>query len=469
MRWSKARTAFAASSVILAVGGLVLLRSSTSSGGIPLSIGQELTSALGTNGASFRGRGAHGTINLTHTKVMGGERVFAELTITADKNENAVARAPASIAVVLDVSGSMSGEKLEQAKRSVAQLVEQMHSDDEIAMVIYSDSAEVLQHTARVGEVRSSLLERVRGLRVRGGTNIPSGLREGLAEVERATPGRVRRIVLVSDGLDDSRAQADQLATRAFGEGITISSLGIGLDFNEAYMGGVASTGHGNFAFVNDSSSLAGFLRKELDEASSTTVEAATFRFALPDGVSYVRALGAEASVNDRTLEVRVGSLFAGDERRVVVELKTDIGGTARIDGTVAWNLVGGGNEKAPFSGLSLLATSDRQEMERGKDPGVVAKVTSVVVSDRQLRATEAYAKGDVTVAQGLIQQNLDELKAAADKAPPAAAKPLASQSAQYQATKEEFRTAKPSEAAGKVAAKKAFSQDLQNVGRKAF
>ncbi len=466
MRGAKMRTAFAVSSVILAMGGIVLLRAKPSLGtSTPTSI--TTTTAVGQNGASFHGNGVHGTLNLTHTRVTGGQHFFAELTMGADKTDNAIARAPASLAVVLDVSGSMSGEKLEQAKRAVITLIESMHSDDEISVTVYSDSAEVIQHETSVGSVRGSLVEKVRGLRVRGGTNIPSGLRAGLTELEGVSRGRVRRIVLASDGLDDSRTMADELAKRAFNEGITVSSLGIGVDFNESYMGGIASTGHGNFVFVNDERTLTTFLRRELDEASQTTAERATFNLRLPAGVTFVRAIGADARVLDGQLEVPMGALFAGDERRVVVELAADIGSRAAIEATASWDLVGKGSERASLSSISLLATNDREEAERSKDPIVFAGVTSVLASDRQIRATEAYAKGDVAVADGLIQQNVAELKEAMKGAPPSAAAPLQKQASSYESAAQSFGSMAPSSAGGKALAKKSRAMDQGNVGRK--
>src|SRR5207248_790730 len=96
-------------------------------------------------------------------------------------------------------------------------------------------------------------------------------------------------------GLDSSRAASERLAKDSFERGITISSMGIGVDFDESYMGGVARAGHGNFAFVNDGTALAQFLTRELKETASTTVEDATAHVRLPAGVHLVRSIGADA------------------------------------------------------------------------------------------------------------------------------------------------------------------------------
>ena len=180
--------------------------------------------------------------------------------------------------VLFAASGSMDGEKMDQAKHSCEQLIRDMDADDEIAFVRYSDDAEVIQSLARVGTVRESLMARVRGLTAGGGTAIPRGLSRGLSALASTHGERIRRVVLVSDGLDSTRAEAERLASDSFERGITISSMGIGLDFDESYMGGVARSGHGNFGFVKDGAALATFLHRELEETANTIVENATVR-----------------------------------------------------------------------------------------------------------------------------------------------------------------------------------------------
>ena len=93
-----------------------------------------------------------------------------------------------------------------------------------------------------------------------------------------------------------------------------MSSLGIGLDFDESYMGGVARSGHGNFAFVKDGSALAGFLKRELNETASTTIEGAVVRVKVPHGMHFVSATGADARVLDD--EATSSSASARSSRR---------------------------------------------------------------------------------------------------------------------------------------------------------
>lgn len=467
-RSEKLRRAFALSAVVLATGGLVLYKAPSSSA-LPTDPIRLPLTADGKNAVAFGGDGARGVLALSHEKVLANQTtpVFAELRLVADASERAVVRAPISLAVVLDTSGSMSGEKIEDAKRSVLRLISDMRDEDEIAVIRYSDTSEQVQSLARVGTVRSSLSARIRELTTDGGTNIPSGLSHGLRSLDEAARGRVRRIVLVSDGLDSTRAQAESLARASFASGITVSSLGIGLDFDESYMGAVAQSGHGNFAFIKDGGSLAGFLKRELEETATTTIENARVDIQLPSGTRFVSATGADATVTGRNVELRLGALFAGDERRVILELAADgLPGSSDIHATASWNKVGRSSSRVSVPPLVLGTSYDASEVERGRDGAVFASATSVIASKRQLEAASAYARGDVATATRLTAQNEAALGSALAAAPPAAAPALTAQMNAYSAQKQGFTSFRPQSAEGKAAAKSAAAKDLGNLNR---
>jgi Ca-activated chloride channel family protein len=471
-RTSRVRRSLAACVVVLAAGGLVLVRAPQREDAHPDAVAT--VEAAGPTTATFTGPGAHGRLSLSHGRLLGGapRTFYAELVFSADAGDEARQRAPLSLAVVLDTSGSMSGDKIDQAKNSVIELIREMHADDEIALIRYDSGSEVLQPLARVGAVREELLAKVRAISASGGTNIPPALAKGLAQLEEAARGRVRRVVLVSDGLDSTRAQAEALAQTSAQHGVTISSMGIGLDFDESYMGGVARAGRGNFAFVKDASALAGFLRREVKEGAMTTIESASASLSLPDGVRFVRAIGADARAQrDGAVELAIGSLFAGDERRVVVELSGDLPvGTVRsVAGQVTWSRVGGGSAEATIAGLGVGGASDPREVEEARNGAVYASAVSALASLRQIEATEAYNRGDGARAQALISENQLELAAAASAAPKASASALQRQEQEYADAKKTFAAAAPTSVEGKAAAKAGAARDFANMGRSAF
>lgn len=481
-RTPRLRRALALGAVVLSTGGIVLLRSSATAQ--PRVFGSVADSSTRT---SFSGPRLHGSVALSHGKILEhGGQVYADLTLAADKGSGSEVRAPVSLAIVLDTSGSMSGEKIEEAKRSAIRLVRDMRAEDEVAFIRYSDSSELVQSLARVSEVREGLIRRIEGITANGGTNIPSGLKLGKDALRNAAGDHVHRIVLMSDGLDSSKAEADRLAAAAAAEGTVTSSLGIGLDFDEGYMSSVASAGHGNFAFVKDGASLGAFLEKELTETAHTVVQNASVRIRIPSGLAFVRASGADARMEGGELVVRAGSLFGGDERRILLEFRGSgsnepcedcdgnrgngtsdfvTAGTLRLPIMVDWNVVSGGSGHAEPSALTLTTTRDVDAVRQSMDPQVYSRAVSVLASRRQMEAAEAFSRGDHVRAGELAEQNTLALRAAASALPPPMAAPLAGQADQFLEDKKEFQKGLANDGA-KAASKRTMQREFGNAYR---
>jgi Ca-activated chloride channel family protein len=454
--------------VVLATGGLVLARAPAISSSSTFGV------ALGQNGSSFSGPGASGTLALSQTRVLAGgaQSVFAELRLKAEESR-AVAeeRAPLSLAIVIDTSGSMSGDKIESAKKSVLSLIRQMRDEDEVALVRYDDRHEVLQPLARLGRVRSALMERVSALSAGGGTDIAPALSQGLSLLSDAGARRVRRVVLVSDGLDGGRDQSVAIARNASDARTTVSALGIGLDFDEGYMSAVANAGRGNFGFVENGSALARFLQRELEETANTVLESAEARIELPPGARFVRAVGARAEVVGNAVELEVGSLFAGDERRVIVELALDAehGQALALGAEVSWQRVGAGRVSSKLSPLSVTGERDQALVTASRDGRVFASALSALASARQIAAAEAYARGDSAQADQLLNENQESLHVAAAAAPEAEKGALDRQLAETSDARSKFRALAPGSPAAKAAGKASAAKHSENLSRKAF
>lgn len=468
LRTPRTRRGLCIGIVVLATGGLVLARAPAISSSSVFGV------VTADNASSFSGPGASGTLSLSQTRVLagGGQTVFAELRLAADESRSvAEARAPLSLAIVIDTSGSMSGEKIESAKRSVISLLRQMRDDDEVALVRYDTGSEVLQRLARVGSVRSVLIDRVSQLSAGGGTNIPPALSQGLNALLEARSGRVRRVVLVSDGLDGGRVRSEELARSALDERTTVSALGIGLDFDEGYMSAVANAGRGNFGFVENAGALARFLERELEETAKTVVESAHARLELPPGARFVRAVGAQARVEGDEVSLTLGSLFAGDERRVVVELAMDAehGQSLPIGAEVSWQRVGAGVTNAKLSPLAVRGDSDPDAVMASRDGRVYASALSALASLKQIAAAEAYARGDSAAANRMLQENLTELETAVAAAPEQDKAAFRRQKAEVADAQNKFQAAPPGSPAAKAAGKASAWKSSENLSRAAY
>ncbi|WP_033342743.1 vWA domain-containing protein [Catenuloplanes japonicus] len=198
--------------------------------------------------------------------------------------DNAATRQDARLTFVVDVSGSMGEQgKLDVVKEALRAFAERARPTDEIAIVTFSDDAELIREMSPLRE-RNGLLDAIDGLRATNGTNLEKGLTRGY-EVARAAfrAGATNRVVLVSDALANSgnTAPEDILAQvrEAAAKQITLLGVGVGNDYGDRLMEELADNGDGFTVYVSGSA-----------DARETFVEQ------LPAAVP-VRALDAKVQV----------------------------------------------------------------------------------------------------------------------------------------------------------------------------
>lgn len=396
--------------------------------------------------AAFAGRGASGSLTLSHGALLahGTRTVYAELRVRAEDGE-AGRRTPVSMVLVLDTSGSMAGTKIDDARRAARAMVGEMRGDDQLALVAFATDATTLVPLGRVNDVRERALRQIDGLRAAGSTDIANALR--IAEQElRGDEYRATRIVLVTDGRDTSGAPRDrgpELARQAALRGVTVSALGIGADYDHAYLADISSLGRGNYEFLGDSGALARFLSKELGEAMRLALAGVKLELSLPRGARITDVWGATPSSYSSSL--MVGSLFAGDERRVLVSLELEAGepGTAlSLPVTLRYRDAAGEPETLRLDPVVIEVVATQGEVDAARDGAVLATFASIEASRREAEAALAFERGDRARALELNEMNRKDLEEAAQRAPVAAATRLRAQSKAYEGNKRTYTTA---------------------------
>ena len=265
-----------------------------------------------------------------HAVLAGSDgRVRVELVLTGrEATTHDVARTPTDLVVVLDRSGSMSGEPLDFARAAVFELLGQLQPEDRFGLVTYATGGRVaigLEHANPTSRARWRAV--VEGLGANGGTNMARGLDLAhglLSDSERS--GRSPRVVLISDGhanqgdhsLDGLRARA----ARAVPGEYVLSSVGVGQGFDETVMSAVSDAGTGNFYYLPDLRRLAGVFADEFAAARERVARALEVRVEPGDGVEVVSVGGLPLERDGHGVRFRPGDLFAGQERRLWLTLR---------------------------------------------------------------------------------------------------------------------------------------------------
>ena len=233
---------------------------------------------------------------------------------------------PSDLVVLLDRSGSMNGEKIQQARRAVQDLIDRLGPQDRFSLVSFNGSAGVdlpLQPATEAN--RSAWSRTVGGIGAGGGTCIRCALDVGVGLVEEArTPERASRVLLISDGISSPEGVAELAARAARGESI-VSSIGVGLDFNEQLMTSVADAGAGNFYFLENAATLARVFEGEFLAARTTVASAVSVTLSPGPGIEIVDAAGYPLERTSQGVVFRPGALFSGQERRVWITYRLPV------------------------------------------------------------------------------------------------------------------------------------------------
>lgn len=193
-------------------------------------------------------------------------------------------RTALNLALVLDRSSSMRGRPLTEAVRCARHVVERLHPDDRLALVIYDNRVQTLVPSTQIGvqdethgnalhspvNGKTRFFNALDSIKVGGNTDLHGGWLEGAQQIAPHTKGDVvSRVLLLSDGnanagLTDDAAITAQCAELA-AAGVTTSTYGLGHQFNENLMTAMATSGQGNAYYGETAEDLLEPFQREFD------------------------------------------------------------------------------------------------------------------------------------------------------------------------------------------------------------
>jgi Ca-activated chloride channel family protein len=378
---------------------------------------------LGLSAASAPAHAAQVTLeadlgqSVLHSK--SSERIYLRLSLKTLVHGVGEKRAPVNAAIVIDRSGSMAGDRIAAAKEAAHVALERLSADDVVALVAYNHKVDVLQPAHRLGDARDSLERAIDRLYADGTTALYAGVKEGGQQVrEFISDNKINRVILLSDGLANvgpsQPSDLAELGRELASKGISVTTIGLGLEYNEDLMQRLAAASDGNHAFVESPRQLAEIFDKEFGDALSVSARDVIIHIECRAGFRPSRVLGREAEIKGQTITMKLNQLQSLNERYIVVELEAT-GGNAAGEAEIAdvsvdyFDLDGGSRNKVDRK-VKARISDDLKEAEASLNKSVMTQVTEQIATETSEKAVELRDKGDVAGARRMLEENASYL-----------------------------------------------------------
>jgi Ca-activated chloride channel family protein len=389
--------------------------------------------------------GADGALTLTARlansvmKSGGDGKNYLRIGLDGCKPEPDAARTPVNVAFVIDRSWSMLGERLDQARAAAAMAVDRLAPTDIASVIVFSDRSQVILPAQPV--INKELFkDAIAQIGANGSTALYDGVTTGADEVRKFKDARhFNRVVLLSDGM----ANVGPVATAAFrtlggillSQGISVTTIGLGADYNEDIMLQLARASDGNHAFAKAPADLTRIFNREFDDALTSCAQMVSVDVDLKPGWRFVRALSRDGEIDGQHARFRLNQVYAATEHYVLVEVEGHGDPSAQPAELghvrIAYTTARTGAPQTAEAAFSGRFSSSDAEVKAGEDAAVMA---SVVEQETRQRTEEAIALRDGgrnLAAAALFSRNAADL-AAAIKSNPAAAPALMSLQDEY-------------------------------------
>lgn len=354
--------------------------------------------------------------------------VDLDQTVVTDDDTNAVAlievtatdtpvgeRPPVSMALVLDTSGSMEGDKIENARLAADEFIERLAVGDVLTVVTYSDTARAHLSNFAIGEDRSQAHSAIEQIVADGNTCTSCGLEMAFSILASSPQAHLRRVVLMSDG-HANRGTLGEVNLQWMAQSaldnyrIHTSTVGLGRLHNELVLAAIAEGGTADYYFLHNSQFLAQILDHELAQLHNTVVTDLLVRVTPGDGVSFNATNHPSAYQDGYDIVYNLGQLSLGERRQLFVEVALPPGDMGRVLRARAQFADLNGATYELVTDARISRSNEAQEAEASINQHVVEEYALVTTIPLIQQAITYYESGDIEGAYDILNDSAHHL-----------------------------------------------------------
>lgn len=363
------------------------------------------------------------------------ESIVVKVALLGHQFSDAKQRPAVNLALVIDRSGSMGGRKIEDAKEAAIAAVQRLDAHDIVSVVVFDSNVETLV-PAQSARNKDAIIAKIRAIRAGGSTAIFGGVSQAASEIRKnieEQSAHINRIVLLSDGQANvgpaSPVELGRLGVALMKERISVSTIGLGLDYNEDLMVRLAEKSDGNTYFVENSNDLPRIFSKELGDVLSVVGTDVKLRVAFKNGATPIALIGRDGRIEDGVVTIDMNQIYGGQEKYVLIKTEFTVGADTErrhfADAEVSYTTVNAASipyktdsaddyaRFVPFTAKqtvpALIAFSkDQKKVVESADKNVVKEVVLNINAAETDRAIDLADQGKREEAAKIMFDNRD-------------------------------------------------------------
>ncbi len=329
-------------------------------------------------------------------------------------------RKPINLAIVIDRSGSMSGDKIKKARQAAILAVNLLNKTDIISVIGYDDSAEVIISATKVNNKKELIKKIKSNIQASGSTALFAGVSKGIKEVKKfIDDNQINRVILLSDGQANigpsSTSELAELGKLAGKKGIAVTTIGLGVGYNENLMAAIANYSDGNHIFVENSKDLETAFNKEFKDAMSIVAQNIEIIINLKGDVKPVRLLGYDGEIIGQKVIVKMNQIYANQEKYVLLEVIPEKGKNnaekSLADINISYKNMQTLEKQKENQLVSIKYTKSKQKVKETIVEDVLVQSVIQKSNIQNYAAKKALEKGDKNAAMKILNEKKESLE----------------------------------------------------------
>ena len=364
------------------------------------------------------------------------DQISVLLDLAAPTREGAEERQPATLQVVLDRSGSMGGGQLDAAKEALKALISRLDPSDNFGLVVFDDNVDVAVPAGPLRD-KQAVWHAIQAVEAGATTNLSGGLLRGLQEARRVKGEHGATLVLLSDGHANvgvtTHDELERIASGARNAGVTATTIGLGLGYDEQLMAAVSRGGAGNAHFAEEPDTAGEALASEVDGLLDQVVQAASLTVRPTGAVDAVHLFNDLPAITiDGGFMVELGDFYSGEQRKLLLTIDVPamaaLGLAQVCELELQWVDIAALDSHTVTIPIHVNVVPGDQAAGRIPNATVRTELAFQSAQRAKRQAADALRRGDVDAASRAYDDAGQTLKCFAPEAAPAMASEIAAE-----------------------------------------